>query len=66
MERENGEKAVNKTIQIALVLSTMIGLSIAKYFMKDLDVGQINTVLLSLLTGLGVYHMSDTTPKAKP
>jgi len=57
-----------KFLSVVLIIATMIALNVVKCYIKELDVAQINFVLLQLLTGLGVYHMTskDSPPQKDP
>ena len=50
-----------KFVSVILLVLALIAMSFAKYFLPTLDVSEVNTVLLSLLTGLGVYHMKEVS-----
>jgi hypothetical protein len=47
-----------KIISVALIILTMVLLSIAKCIWPNLETAMINSALLQLLAALGVYHVA--------
>ncbi len=50
-----------KIISIALIIATMIALSIAKCIWPTIEITLINNTLIQLMAAIGVFHIA--TPK---